>query len=546
MTALRIVMAQVNPLVGDVAGNCSLIIETAHRARDHYQADLVVFPELILTGYPPEDLLLRPGLQKRVDKALHRIKQQVTGITVVVGHPVGDVGKACYNAATVIAEGKQSCQYLKQKLPNYGVFDEVRYFHAGHLPVTFLVKGICVGLTICEDIWFTEPAAQSQDAGAQILLNLNASPYQQDKSVLREQAVRKRAVENSLPILYVNQVGGQDELIFDGASFAVDANGVVQVQASAFQTELVPVTISIEANAELAITGQIAKALPSLAKVYRGLVMGLKDYVNKNRFPGVVLGLSGGIDSALTLALAVDALGAERVQAVMMPSRYTSKISLDDAEEMAKTLNVNYSVLPIEPVFNQFLDSLKQSFAGRKVDTTEENIQARCRGILLMAISNKTGAMVLSTGNKSEMAVGYATLYGDMAGGFSPLKDVYKTQVFALSDYRNSVSQVIPARIISRPPSAELAEDQRDEDSLPPYSLLDQILMRYIEQDASFEDLVAAGFSSEIVAQVIKMVDRNEYKRRQAPPGIRISQRAFGRDRRYPITSGYTVTSAVE
>lgn len=543
---LMVALAQINPLVGDVAGNTAKIIDAANTARDQLKADLVVFPELCLTGYPPEDLLLRPGLQKRVDKAMETLKHKINGIYVVVGHPLGEVGKELYNAASVIADGQIICQYFKQMLPNYSVFDEKRYFIEGHLPALFSLNGLKIGITICEDIWFTGPAAQAKDAGAELLLNLNASPFQQGKSALRYDAVRQRAIENQLPMLYVNQVGGQDELVFDGGSFALDSHGDLRMQAAAFVDELSIVNIEKNQTGNILISGKITEHLSPLASVYQALVVGLRDYVEKNRFPAVVLGLSGGIDSALTLALAVDALGADRVQTVMMPSRYTAQISLDDAAQMATQLGVGYSVLSIEPVFDSFLQTLNETFSGKVADTTEENIQARCRGVLLMAISNKTGAMVLSTGNKSEMAVGYSTLYGDMAGGYSPLKDVYKTLVFALAKYRNELSPIIPERIISRPPSAELSADQRDDDSLPPYSLLDQILERYIADDGCFEDLVAEGFAAETVAQVIKMVDRNEYKRRQAPPGIRITGRAFGRDRRYPITSGYSVTSTIE
>lgn len=543
---LTVVLAQINPVVGDVAGNTAKIIRAANSARDQLKAALVVFPELCLTGYPAEDLLLRPGLQKRVDKALTILRNKISGIYIVIGHPLGEVGQELYNAASVIADGQIVCQYFKQMLPNYSVFDEKRYFIEGHLPAVFSLNGIKLGITICEDIWFTGPAALAKDAGAELLLNLNASPFQQGKSALRFDAVRQRAIENQLPMLYVNQVGGQDELVFDGGSFALDSQGDLQMQAAVFVDELAVVTIEKSQTGKILISGQVTEPLSLLASVYQALVLGLRDYVEKNHFPGVVLGLSGGIDSALTLALAVDALGADRVQTVMMPSRYTAQMSLDDAAQMASQLGVGYSVLSIEPVFDSFLKTLDERFAGKAADTTEENIQARCRGVLLMAISNKTGAMVLSTGNKSEMAVGYSTLYGDMAGGFSPLKDVYKTLVFALSKYRNQLSAIIPERIINRPPSAELAADQRDEDSLPPYPLLDQILERYIADDGCFEDLVAEGFAAETVAQVIKMVDRNEYKRRQAPPGIRITSRAFGRDRRYPITSGYTVTSTIE
>jgi NAD+ synthase (glutamine-hydrolysing) len=546
MQALTLVMGQINPVVGDVAGNVLKIITAAHQARDEFKADLVIFPELTLTGYPPEDLLLRPGLLKRVDKALLTLQKHLSDVAVLIGHPDGEVRKELYNAASFIHDGEIIATYFKQKLPNYSVFDEKRYFVEGKEACVVDFKGYRIGITICEDIWFTAPACQAADAGAELIVNLNASPFRRGKWQLRETEVRKRVEETGLPIIYVNQVGGQDELVFDGCSFALDAKGNKVARAPAFDSGLFPLTIDRDELGRLLISGELADKEDELAMTYKALKTGLSDYIEKNHFPGVVLGLSGGIDSALTLALAVDAIGAERVHAVMMPSRYTAQISLDDARAMAEGLGVKYSLMPIEAVFEQFLTTLSDQFAGLPVDTTEENIQARCRGIILMALSNKTGSMVLSTGNKSEMAVGYSTLYGDMAGGYAPLKDVYKTLVYKLSHYRNSLSPVIPERIITRPPSAELAPDQQDQDSLPPYEILDVLLERYIADDYCFEDMVAEGHDAEMVARVIKMVDRNEYKRRQAPPGIRISSRAFGRDRRYPITSGYTVTSTIE
>ncbi|MBL4638096.1 MAG: NAD+ synthase, partial [Proteobacteria bacterium] len=515
-------------------------------ARDDLKADLVVFPELTLTGYPPEDLLLRPGLMTRVNQGLQALKKQIEGIGILIGHPEGLVRKDLYNAASLIADGQCLATYFKHRLPNYSVFDEKRYFVEGSKPCVIEFKGIKFGITICEDIWFTEPAAHAADAGAEIILNLNASPFKQGKWQSREVEVKQRTLETGLPIVYVNLVGGQDELVFDGSSFALSAEGLPVARAPAFQQGLFPLTLTRQSTGQITVAGELANKENDVVMVYQALVQGLRDYIEKNHFPSVVIGLSGGVDSALTLALAVDAIGADRVKTVMMPSRYTAQMSLDDAEEMAEGLNVQHSVLAIEPVFNQFLDTLSDSFTGLSVDTTEENIQARCRGVLLMAISNKTGAMVLSTGNKSEMAVGYSTLYGDMAGGYSPLKDVYKTLVYQLCHYRNSISDIIPERIISRPPSAELAPDQYDQDSLPAYEILDEVLERYIADDWCFEEIVAAGNNAEMVAQVIKMVDRNEYKRRQAPPGIRITSRAFGRDRRYPITSGYTVSSTIE
>ncbi|MDH5357165.1 MAG: NAD+ synthase [Gammaproteobacteria bacterium] len=544
-TAFCLVMGQINPIVGDVAGNVKKIIAAAEQARDTFNADLVVFSELTLTGYPPEDLLLRPGLLKRVEKGLVALKTQIRGIGVLVGHPSGRVRQDLYNAASLIVDGKCVSTYFKHCLPNYSVFDEKRYFVEGKEPCIVEFKGIKFGITICEDIWFAEPAAQAMDAGAEIILNLNASPFSQGKWQLRQAEVKQRVLETGMPIIYVNQVGGQDELVFDGCSFALSESGEEVVRAPAWEEGLYPITIN-KVNNKLSLQGKLSSKEAELTMVYQGLVCGLRDYIEKNHFPSVVIGLSGGIDSALTLALAVDAIGAERVKTVMMPSRYTAKISLDDAQEMATRVGVEHDVIEIDGLFEQFLESLSELFSGKPVDTTEENIQARCRGIILMAISNKTGAMVLSTGNKSEMAVGYSTLYGDMAGGFSPLKDVYKTLVYRLAEYRNSVSEIIPQRIINRPPSAELAPDQLDQDSLPDYEILDQLLEQYIAEDLCFEDMVTAGSDPEMVARVIKMVDRNEYKRRQAPPGIRITSRAFGRDRRYPITSGYTVNSTIE
>jgi len=546
MADFCLVMGQINPVVGDVAGNVKKIIAVAEQARDELNADLVVFPELTLTGYPPEDLLLRPGLIKRVEKGLKKLKKKINGVAVLVGHTSGIAGEELYNAASLIADGECLGTYYKHHLPNYSVFDEKRYFVEGRESCVVDYKGIKFGITICEDIWFTEPVSQAADAGAEIILNLNASPFQQGKWQLREAEVRQRVLETGLPIVYVNQVGGQDELVFDGCSFALDIKGEKVVRAPAWQTSLHPIKLSHDADNSLILQGEMAEKETEIAMVYHALVIGLRDYVDKNHFPSVVIGLSGGIDSALTLALAVDALGAERVKTVMMPSKYTAQMSLDDAEEMALGLSVGHSVIEIDGLFEQFLDSLSEQFAGKPVDTAEENIQARVRGVLLMAISNKTGAMVLSTGNKSEMAVGYSTLYGDMAGGFSPLKDVYKTLVYQLSEYRNTVSAIIPRRIITRPPSAELAHDQCDQDSLPPYDVLDLLLERYIAEDWCFEELLEAGGDAEMLARVVKMVDRNEYKRRQAAPGIRITNRAFGRDRRYPITSSYAMNSIID
>jgi NAD+ synthase (glutamine-hydrolysing) len=536
--SLRIALAQLNLFVGDVAGNTQRIIASSAEARDRLRADLVLFPELSLSGYPPEDLLFHAGLRQQVKTALDRVRQETSGINVVTGYPEY-VDEDIYNSAAVLRDGKTVANYRKQELPNYAVFDEKRYFKSGRDSCIVEIKGIRVGLIICEDVWFPNPARAAKDHGAQLIVVINGSPYSLRYQERREEVVRERVRETGLPIVYVNLLGGQDELVFDGGSFVMNAQGEVVQRVPPYVEGLFPVDIDLIDGRAVPRPAHIEPPLSEEASVYGALVMGVRDYVNKHRFPGIVLGLSGGIDSALTLAIAVDALGSDRVHAVMMPSRYTSQMSLDDAAAEAKTLNVRYDVISIETMFAAALESLKDVFAGRQPDTTEENIQARCRGLLLMAISNKTGRMVLTTGNKSEMAVGYATLYGDMAGGFAPIKDCSKMLVYRLANYRNSVSPVIPQRVIDRPPSAELRPDQKDSDSLPPYDVLDAILELFIEDDLSVDDITARGFDRETVGRVLDMVKRNEYKRRQAPPGVKISARAFGRDWRYPITSGY-------
>ena len=535
-------MAQVDLRVGDVPGNVARVIECSTRARDELGADLVVFPELTLTGYPPEDLLLRPALHDMVEEGLERLCAEVRGIHLLVGHPERtphDHYYGRYNAASLIYDGKVLARCRKHLLPNYSVFDEKRYFVPGDGYCVAEVAGIPIGVTICEDIWEPPAARAAADAGARLLVNLNASPFRTGKANEREAVVAERVGETGCPVVYVNLVGGQDELVFDGESFVLDRHAATAARAPACAEGLYPVDFALEDGAVEVVGGEIAPRPDELENIYRVLVLGVRDYVEKNGFPGVVIGLSGGIDSALTLAIAVDALGAERVQAVMMPSRYTADISRQDARAEAEALGVSYREISIEPPFHSFLDALSDAFAGRPADATEENIQARCRGVILMALSNKQGYMVLTTGNKSEMSVGYATLYGDMAGGFAPIKDVPKLLVYRLSAYRNSLGEVIPQRVLERPPSAELAPDQKDEDTLPPYELLDPILEGYIERDMSVRELVALGFDADMVRRIAAMVDRNEYKRRQAPPGIRISKRAFGRDRRYPITSGF-------
>ncbi len=538
--SLCLAVAQLNLLVGDIEGNATAIIEAAIHARDKLGAQAVVFPELALCGYPPEDLLLRPGMYERIGAALTRLQNRIQGIHVIVGFPEKTVA-GVYNAAAVIRDGAIIAVARKHYLPNYSVFDEQRYFIAADDTCVFELQGVPVGICICEDIWYPEPAAQLRKTGAQLIINLNASPFHEDKGSEREQIVRERIRENAIPILYANLVGGQDELVFDGASFLMSANGQISQRMPDFEAGVFPLQFDLENKKLLPrIAPQaVRNETDQNALIYQALVLGVRDFVRKNGFSRVVIGLSGGIDSALTLAIAVDALGKENVEVIMMPSRYTSDISVEDAREQAHNMKVEYHVLPIEPAFHAFLDILKEAFSNHPVDTTEENIQARCRGVLLMAISNKKGKMLLTTGNKSEMAVGYATLYGDMAGGYDVLKDVPKTRVYQLSHYRNRITAVIPQRVIERPPSAELAPDQKDSDSLPDYATLDAILERYVEQDQGLEDIVAAGFDQDTVVRVLQLVDRNEYKRRQAAPGIRISPRAFGRDRRYPITSGY-------
>ena len=537
---LRVVMAQLNIRVGDVHGNVEKIIETAQTARDKLDAQVIVFPELTLCGYPPEDLLLRSSMQSRIEKALERVREAAHGIVIVIGFPWVENG-ARYNSCAVISEGEEVARYYKQRLPNYRVFDEKRYFESGSGPCVVNLFGIQVGITICEDIWFSEPLKQACDAGAQIMLTLNASPFHRGKQAEREELLAQRASECAIPMVYVNQVGGQDELVFDGNSFVVDGNGKVTQRAPAFEEGLFVTDFDCSGKALVPVPGPMTELLSLEASVYQALVGGVKDYVQRNGFKGVVLGLSGGIDSALVLAVAVDALGAENVEAVMMPYHYTAQMSQDDAKEEADILGVKYSVLPIASMVEAFLSTLAPMFEGLDKDTTEENLQARCRGTMLMAISNKKRYLVLTTGNKSEMAVGYATLYGDMAGGFDVLKDVPKTLVFKLCEYRNTLGYVIPQRVIDRPPSAELAPDQKDEDSLPPYPVLDEILRLYIEHDLSADAIVDHGFDTEIVRKVIRLVDLNEYKRRQAAVGPRITERGFGRDRRYPITSGWRI-----
>ncbi|EAW39627.1 NAD synthase [marine gamma proteobacterium HTCC2080] len=530
-------MGQINTFVGDWQGNCERVLAACRSAHAKFIDAVVVFPELTLTGYPPEDLLLRPSLEQETDAVLAQLCAELPPtLWVIVGYPRRRTD-GLYNSAGVIHDGKIVAEYDKQSLPNYQVFDEKRYFQEGTGACVVDISGVKVGITICEDIWEPEPIAGARAAGAQLLINLNASPFHRGKPLQRQAMVAERARANDLPVVYVNQVGGQDELVFDGGSFAVNRDGAVAVSAVDFDEALSWLKVEASSLGDVKIgEGAKAEARDDVAAVWQALVLGVKDYVNKNGFPGVVLGLSGGIDSAVTLAVAVDALGAERVNAVMMPFRYTASISIEDAQAQAAAMGVAYRSISIEPLYESFNGALAEEFEGLAPNITEENMQARCRGVLLMSISNKKNLLVLTTGNKSELAVGYSTLYGDMAGGFDALKDCPKMLVYALARYRNTLSSCIPERVITRPPSAELAPDQKDEDSLPPYEVLDAIIEHYVEQDLSASDIIAQGFAEDDVRRVLRLIDLNEYKRRQAPVGVRITQRGFGRDRRYPIT----------
>ena len=533
---MKVVMCQLNTWVGDITGNTAKVLASVAADSEPDASHLFVFPELTLTGYPPEDLLLRPALAEHVDKAIDHLKRELPPQAwVLIGYPRTQDGKL-YNAAGMIHEGQLVAEYHKQCLPNYQVFDEKRYFSEGNAPCVIDVDGVKVGVTICEDIWHAEPADSARRGGAEILINLNASPFHRGKHKERWELLGDRAREQNIPMVYVNQVGGQDELVFDGGSFAVNADGQLAVVAPDYTEGQYELTIERSVGGIVIEQQPIPKGPVELASVWQALVTGVKDYVEKNGFPGVVLGLSGGIDSAVTLAVAVDALGAERVQAVMMPFRYTADMSVEDAAEQAKVMGVEYSAISIEAIFDEFMQSLAPQFDGLSPDITEENLQARCRGVLLMSISNKRHRLVLTTGNKSELAVGYSTLYGDMAGGFDALKDCPKMLVYALARYRNSLGYCIPERVIERPPSAELAPDQKDEDSLPPYDVLDDIIERYVELDESPEVIIGAGYERADVERVTRLIDLNEYKRRQAPVGVRITTRGFGRDRRYPIS----------
>ena len=588
MSTLRIAMVQMNPTVGDLSGNVRRIVAWIREAR-LAQAHIVAFPELAITGYPPEDLLFKPRFIEDTHRALKAVAAEARGLVVVVGYvgqgtttapspdasPLSASGRHdLYNAAAMLSDRRILASYCKRHLPNYGVFDESRYFHPGSRLPLLVLNGTTVGVNICEDIWFPEGPTRAQAAaGAEVVVNINASPFHVGKGRIREQVLATRARDNRVIVTYTNTVGGQDELVFDGCSVIVDQAGEIIARGKAFEEDLIVADLDGAAVARARLAQGRKRSLPPrvaalidridvrlparksrsivvpalepqldrLDEAYRALVLGVQDYVRKNGFKRVVIGLSGGVDSALTAVIAVDALGADNVLGVFMPSPYTSRASREDVADMGRRLHIQVDTLSITATFNSYLRALTRSFRGHRPDTTEENLQARIRGNLLMAYSNKFGHLVLTTGNKSEMSVGYATLYGDMAGGFAVIKDVPKTMVYELSHLRNLVgpAPVIPKRILERPPTAELRPDQKDEDSLPPYSILDPILKAYVEEDRALEDIVAMGFERETVARVIAMVDRSEYKRRQAPLGIKITYRAFGKDRRMPITNGY-------
>ena len=533
----RIVIGQINFRVGDIDYNTATVIAKAKEAKRDLQADAILFPEMTLMGYSPDDLVYRDEIYPRLDQALADICREVPDIDIILGLPYKQAD-TLYNAAVFIEQGKISQRYFKQCLPNYSVFDEKRYFGHGEQECVFDWHGIRIALLICEDMWHPEPMQRVKAQGAQLVLGLNASPFNYSKAEQRLRVLKQRVQENKLAIIYSHWVGGQDEIVFDGGSVVLNNQGEVAAMANFFEEQLLAVDIEVAPQLKI-ITQELPPPMPKLARIYQALVLGTRDYLEKNNAKGALIGLSGGIDSALVIAIAVDAIGADNVEAVMMPSPYTAQISRDDAATIAKNLGVDYHALPIEPSFDSVLATLADRFDGLAPDITEENIQARLRGLFLMAIANKTGKLVLTTGNKSEMAVGYSTLYGDTAGAFAVIKDVLKTLVYDLVRYRNSCSHIIPERVLTRAPSAELAPDQTDQQSLPPYDILDQIITAYVEADQSAADIIAQGFDTETVEKVLHLIDRNEYKRRQCPPGIRITTKAFGRDRRYPITSGF-------
>ena len=529
---------QENPIVGDIEGNLNLAISAIEDLSSNGSPDIFLFSEMFITGYPPEDLILRDDLLKYAYDAVKKLSEVKPESFIVIGYPKKE-GDLIYNCAGVLRNHSIITEYKKQELPNYEVFDEKRYFEPGSSPGIFEVSGLRVALSVCEDIWHEKVIKQAYDNKADLILNINASPYHLKKIENRKELLINHSSKYSLPIVYANQIGGQDELVFDGTSMAIDGRGKQVIQLAKFKKDLKTIIFEdkegcLEAHSEMIIPDD-----NELEEVYQALVVGVRDYIEKNKFPGAIIGSSGGIDSALTAAIAADAIGADKVRTFMMPFEYTSDMSIEDAAELANNLGIKHSTIPIGQIYDSFSCSLEDEFSGKEKDITEENLQSRCRGVILMALSNKSGDLVLTTGNKSETAVGYSTLYGDTAGGFCVLKDVPKTMVYELSKYRNTISKVIPERIIERPPSAELAPDQKDSDSLPDYDILDKIIELYVEQDKSKEEIANIGVDKKIVDRVIRLIDLSEYKRRQAPLGVKITSRGFGKDRRYPITNKF-------
>ena len=535
---ISIGIIQENPIVGDIEGNLNLAISAIEDLSSNGSPDIFLFSEMFITGYPPEDLILRDDLLKYAYDAVKKLSEVKPESFVVIGYPKKE-GDLIYNCAGVLRNHSIITEYKKQELPNYEVFDEKRYFEPGSSPGIFEVSGFRVALSVCEDIWHEKVIKQAYDNKADLILNINASPYHLKKIENRKELLINHSSKYSLPIVYANQIGGQDELVFDGTSMAIDGRGKQVIQLAKFKKDLKTIIFEdkegcLEAHSEMIIPDD-----NELEEVYQALVVGARDYIEKNKFPGAIIGSSGGIDSALTAAIAADAIGADKVRTFMMPFEYTSDMSIEDAAELANNLGIKHSTIPIGQIYDSFSCSLEDEFSGKEKDITEENLQSRCRGVILMALSNKSGDLVLTTGNKSETAVGYSTLYGDTAGGFCVLKDVPKTMVYELSKYRNTISKVIPERIIERPPSAELAPDQKDSDSLPDYDILDKIIELYVEQDKSKEEIANIGVDKKIVDRVIRLIDLSEYKRRQAPLGVKITSRGFGKDRRYPITNKF-------
>ena len=536
---LSVGIVQENPIVGDIEGNLNLAKSAIKKILSEDKVDVILFTEMFITGYPPEDLILRDDLLFEVDSAISELSKVAPETRIIIGYP-RKIGQNIYNSAGVLFKNEVLLEYHKQELPNYEVFDEKRYFSPGKGPGIFPIGNFKLAVTVCEDIWHTKAVRQASRRGADLILNLNASPFHLNKLSERKELISKHCKKFKLPIIYTNQVGGQDELVFDGTSMIMDKEGNQVVQLNKFESDIRIVKFKKTNGQGLEIL-ESEKTFPEneLEDVYKALVLGAKDYIEKNNFPGVLIGSSGGIDSALTATIASDAIGPNRVKTYMMPFKFTSNISVEDAEELAKNLKIEHQVLPIEDIYNSFYSSLEKEFTNKEPDITEENLQSRCRGVLLMALSNKSGDLVLTTGNKSETAVGYSTLYGDTAGGFAVLKDVPKILVYRLAEYRNTLSKVIPQRIIDRPPTAELSEDQKDSDSLPEYDVLDKIIEMYVEQDESKAAIIERGFSKDTVERVIRLIDLSEYKRRQAPLGVKITARGFGKDRRYPITNKF-------